>query len=36
VIVLIPFGLVYFGLARALGVPEAAAASDRVLRRLRR
>ncbi len=36
VLVLIPFGVVYFGLARLLGVPEAAAATDRILRRLRR
>src|SRR5690606_24830657 len=36
VLVLIPFGVVYFGLARLLGVPEAAATTDRILRRLRR
>lgn len=36
VIVLIPFGVAYFGLARLFKVPEAAAATDRVLRRLRR
>lgn len=36
VLVLMPFGVVYFGLARLLGVPEAAAATDRILRRLRR
>lgn len=36
VIVLIPFGVVYFGLARVLGVPEASVATDRVLRRIRR